>query len=114
MFQCEGEIRQVKQRGMQAGAQSGLVVPQPVGPPSHSDPQKTTAAAKAKASKTNRDTVERMDMLKRRRPDLAELVQLGKLKPQAALRLMRRDELGQNRLAAEEACSGRASRGSVK
>jgi N6-adenosine-specific RNA methylase IME4 len=70
------------------------VVPQPVGTPAQPkvDKNKTTAA-KAKTSKTNRGTVERMDMLAARRPDLAEKVKTGEMKSAAAIRAMKRAEV---------------------
>jgi N6-adenosine-specific RNA methylase IME4 len=49
-------------------------------------------AAKAKASGTNRGAVERMDALKKNRPDLAEKVVTGELTSAAAIRDMKRAE----------------------
>lgn len=51
-------------------------------------PERTTTA-KASASKTNRGAVERMDMLSRERPDLAEKVKTGELPSAAAIREMK-------------------------
>jgi len=42
-----------------------------------SKPENKSSTAKAKASKTNRGTVERMDRLERERPDLADKVKVG-------------------------------------
>lgn len=53
---------------------------------------KRSSASKAAASKTNRGTVERMDELARKRPDLAEKVKNGEMKAAAAIREMKRDE----------------------
>lgn len=66
------------------------VVPQPVAAP----PKKPerSSAAKAKASKTNRGSVERMDRLDRERPDLAEKVRIGEMKSAEAIRIMNRDK----------------------
>lgn len=49
--------------------------------------------AKATASKTNSGAVARGDKLAKERPDLAEQVRLGTMKPAAAYRQMRRDEV---------------------
>lgn len=54
-----------------------------------------SAKEKAKASKTNRGTVERMDRLDKERPDLAKKVQLGKLKPAEAMRQMKKDQVAE-------------------
>ena len=51
-----------------------------------------TSTAKAKASKTNRGSVERMDRLDRERPDLASKVRTGEMKSTEALRQMSRDK----------------------
>lgn len=48
---------------------------------------------KARASSTNRGAVERMDRLDRERPDLAEKVVAGELKPTQALREMKRGQV---------------------
>jgi hypothetical protein len=48
--------------------------------------------AKAAASKTNPGAVARGDKLAKERPDLAEMVRLGKMKPAEAHRQMKRDE----------------------
>lgn len=53
------------------------------------------SAAKAKASKTNRGSVERGDRLATERPDLAEKVRLGEIKPAEAHRLMKRDNVAE-------------------
>lgn len=60
------------------------------GATSHS---KAGSKAKAAASNTNRGTVERMDKLDRERPDLAAKVRTGEIKPTAALRQMKKDEV---------------------
>ena len=52
-----------------------------------------TATAKATASGTNRGTVEKMDLLRRKRADLAEKVRTGEMKPTEALRQMKKDEV---------------------
>lgn len=52
-----------------------------------------SATAKAKASKTNRGAVESMDQLDRKRPDLADQVAGGTMKPAQAMKQMRNDEL---------------------
>jgi len=49
--------------------------------------------AKAKASKTNRGTVERMDRLAKERPDLAEKVKVGEITEAAAIREMKREKI---------------------
>lgn len=51
----------------------------------------TGSKAKAKASQTNRGAVERGDLLAKERPDLAEKVRLGEMKPSEAHRQMKRD-----------------------
>jgi N6-adenosine-specific RNA methylase IME4 len=51
--------------------------------------------AKAAASNTNRGAVERMDRLDRERPDLAEKVIAGEIKPAEAVREMARAEIAQ-------------------
>jgi len=66
------------------------VVPQPVARP---DKPKRTSKKKADASKTNRGTVERMDRLSKKRPDLAEQVKVGEIKATAAIREMKREEI---------------------
>ena len=53
--------------------------------------------AKAKASKTNRGTVERMDRLERERPDLADKVVTGELPAAAAIRNHYRRTVTKNR-----------------
>jgi len=50
-------------------------------------------AAKGAAAGTNRGSAERMDTLATRRPDLAESVRLGDMKPTAAMREMKKDEV---------------------
>jgi N6-adenosine-specific RNA methylase IME4 len=67
-----------------------IVVPQLVAPPIQ--PERSSAVA-AKAAGTNRGSVERMSKLKRRRPDLADKVRDGGMKPTAALRRMKKDEV---------------------
>jgi N6-adenosine-specific RNA methylase IME4 len=54
---------------------------------------RTSAQAKAGASNTNRGAVERMDRLDRERPDLAEKVIAGEIKPAEAVREMTRSEM---------------------
>jgi len=49
--------------------------------------------AKASASSTNRGTVERMDKLANERPDLAEKVRTGEIKPTEACRQLKKDEV---------------------
>jgi len=51
--------------------------------------------AKAAASKTNRGAVERMDRLDRERPDLAEKVIAGNMKPAEAVREMQRSQVAE-------------------
>jgi len=51
------------------------------------------STAKAKASKTNRGTVERMDRLVKERPDLAEKVKVGEIHEAAAIREMKREKI---------------------
>ena len=53
----------------------------------------TTRAAVAKQAGVNRGSVERMDRLDRERPDLADKVAQGELKPTEALRVMKKDEV---------------------
>ena len=68
------------------------VVPQIVGTPVKPLPNKNkTNQAKATASNTNRGSVERMDRLVKVRPDLAEKVKQGEVKPTDAIREMKRD-----------------------
>jgi N6-adenosine-specific RNA methylase IME4 len=71
-------------------------VPQPVEladkPPAR---RKVTNETKAEASKTNRGAVERMDRLVSKRPDLAEKVRHGELKPTAALRIMKKESVAE-------------------
>ena len=64
------------------------VVRQSVAPPVHKEAQ-----AKASASKTNPGAVARGDALIKARPDLADDVRLGRLKPAAAHRKMKRDQV---------------------
>jgi len=61
--------------------------------PTNSGQRSVTASAKATASKTNRGAVERMDKLDRDRPDLAEKVIAGEMKPAKAVREMQRGEI---------------------
>ena len=56
-----------------------------------SAPRGQGSAAKAAASKVNRGAVERGDKLSSERPDLAEKVRMGELKPAAAYRQMKKD-----------------------
>ena len=49
-------------------------------------------AADKTVLKTNRGTVERMDQLRRKRPDLAAKVRRGEMTSTAALRQLKRDE----------------------
>lgn len=65
------------------------VVGQSVPPP---DKQHKAKQAKAAASKTNLGAVARGDKLAKERPDLAEQVRLGEIKPAEAHRQMKRDE----------------------
>lgn len=51
--------------------------------------------AKAKASKTNAGAVARGDKLAKERPDLAEKVRLGEMKPAAAYRQMKNDSVAE-------------------
>lgn len=57
------------------------------------EPEHKSSAAKAAASKTNRGTVERMDMLVKERPDLAEKVKVGEIPESAAIREMKREKI---------------------
>jgi N6-adenosine-specific RNA methylase IME4/ParB-like chromosome segregation protein Spo0J len=66
---------------------------------SRAEHQRSSAAAAANASGTNRGAIERAITLCRNRPDLAEAVAQGTMKPTEAHRQMRRDEIG-NRVAA--------------
>lgn len=59
-------------------------------------PRGQGSTAKAKASNTNRGAVERGDTLAKKRPDLAEKVRLGEMKPAAAHRQMKQDEVAEN------------------
>lgn len=52
-----------------------------------------TRTAKAIASKTNRGTVERLDAISDKRPDLADRILTGELKTAQALRIIKKDEL---------------------
>lgn len=52
-----------------------------------------TAMAKALASKTNRGTVERLDAISDKRPDLADRILTGELKTAQVLRIIKKDEL---------------------
>jgi len=70
------------------------VVPQSVAAPAKKTEHKTSAT-KAAASKTNRGAVERGDKLAKERPDLAEQVRLGKIKPAAAYRQMKSDSVAE-------------------
>jgi N6-adenosine-specific RNA methylase IME4 len=54
---------------------------------------KTTRAAIAKEAGVNRGSVQRMDRLDKERPDLADKVAQGELKPTEALRLLKKDEV---------------------
>ncbi len=58
--------------------------------------------SKAAASKTNKGAVARGDMLAKERPDLAEQVRLGKMKPAEAHRRMRKEKLEQELAAAKD------------
>jgi N6-adenosine-specific RNA methylase IME4 len=75
-----------------SGKTSEQVVPQSVGRPG---PKNKTNQAKATASKTNRGAVERMDRLDRERPDLAEKVIAGDMKPAEAVREMQRNQVAE-------------------
>jgi N6-adenosine-specific RNA methylase IME4 len=67
----------------------GQVIQQSVVLPDHRKGQK----AKASASKTNAGAVSRGDKLANDRPDLAKKVRLGEMKPAAAHRQMKKDEV---------------------
>ena len=67
--------------------------PQVVDEPKKAAPRGQGSQAKAAASKTNRGSVERMDNLASKRPDLAEKVKAGEMKAQAALRQMKKDQV---------------------
>jgi N6-adenosine-specific RNA methylase IME4 len=54
---------------------------------------KKTSSAVAKEAGVNRGSVERMDRLDRERPDLADKVAHGELKPTEAMRQMKKDEV---------------------
>lgn len=71
------------------------VVQQSVGSLSADKPNHTPPAttAKAAASKTNAGAVQRGDLLEKKRPDLAEKVRKGEMKPAEAHRQMKRDEV---------------------
>jgi N6-adenosine-specific RNA methylase IME4 len=68
-----------------------MVVEHSVPPPSAKEHKKRKS--KAAASKTNPGAVARGEKLIKERPDLAEDVRLGKMKPAAAHRLMKKDEV---------------------
>ena len=70
------------------------VVAQSVLPPD--EPREKGQSAKATASKTNRGAVARGDTLKRHRPDLADKVRKGEMKPADAHREMKRQEVVSN------------------
>lgn len=55
-----------------------------------SAPRGQGSAAKAAASKTNRGAVERMDMLKKEAPELAEKVKKGEIKSNKAVSIVTR------------------------
>jgi hypothetical protein len=59
------------------------------------EPTRPGKAAKAAASKTNPGAVARGDRLAKQRPDLAEKVRLGEMKPAEAHRQMKHDEVSQ-------------------
>jgi N6-adenosine-specific RNA methylase IME4 len=55
--------------------------------------ENSSRTARAYASKTNRGAVERMDRLAKKRPDLAKKVKNGEMRPGAAMRELKRDEV---------------------
>lgn len=67
------------------------VQPQVVATPDYHEAK--TSTAKAQASKTNRGTVERLDAISDKRPDLADRILTGELKTAQALRIIKKDEL---------------------
>jgi len=69
-----------------------MVVEHTVQPPSHEPKERK---AKATASKTNPGAVARGDRLAKERPDLADQVRKGEIKPAEAHRQMKRDEVVQ-------------------
>ena len=77
-------------RGKGGKLEAKPVVQQTVGRQAGHTPPATKA--KAAASKTNPGAVARGDKLKRARPDLAEKVRLGELRPAEAHKQMRREE----------------------
>lgn len=78
-------VRSKSQRELEAEAITGCVLEDPVLRPA--------TQAKAAASKTNAGAVQRGDVLANRRPDLAEKVRKGDIKPAEAHRQMKRDEV---------------------
>ncbi len=70
---------------------SGPVVEQSVPPPAKKTHK--IRGTKAILSKTNRGAVQRGDKLAKERPDLAEKVQLGEMKPAEAHRQMKKDQV---------------------
>ena len=97
------EATKVQPRSEDGTMQKKPVQPQTVTKPDYSKTKSSTA--KATASKTNRGAVERMDRLDRERPDLAERVIAGDMKPAEAVREMQRQEIAQKleSVAAREA-----------
>jgi N6-adenosine-specific RNA methylase IME4 len=75
------------------------VVEQSVPPPAKEHKKRK---AKATASKTNPGAVARGDKIIKERPDLAEGIRLGTIKPAAAHRLMKKDEVKGKTLALPE------------
>ena len=71
-------------------------------PPPSKPKEKPERKAKATASKTNPGAVARGDKIAKERPDLAEAVRLGCIKPAAAHRLMKKDEVKEKTLALPE------------
>ena len=83
------QVRVVTETGKTVFGES-QVEEQSVPPPEKKHPERK---AKAAASKTNAGAVARGDKLSKERPDLAEAVRLGKIKPAEAYRQMKRDEV---------------------
>lgn len=83
-----------------AGEKSGG--PTTCGPTITGGHNREAAASKAAASHTNRGTVERMDQLRRHRPDLAAQVVSGEMRPAEAMRQMKRDTVAERVAALPE------------
>jgi len=102
----EANAKRSKATGSQPRAEDGTMLGRTGDPTScgitGGDRGRSGVAAKAEAARVGRGTVERMDRLAAKRPDLAEKVRTGELKGANAEREMRRDEVASKSAALPE------------